>query len=307
MITGRAGIGVLWLLLAGLALTVSAQENEPEADQGAPHAMERRATALTGLGEWSLARMFPERAVWLDLDDDSRALALFQPELKTPARGALIVLADEGQTAAEGLAGGLLDTLAERGVAVMTLGLRPPPESVVRRRQQRLVPEPQETAPPEDDQLQSSVMIDVAEEDALEEVMSDYRNSIRELLDAAAGELERRGYERPAVSGIGWSADYVTAWALGQGALSGVIWLAPRFSGDRLPELPAMLSADRPWRVLDLHAMDDAGRHPAVARAAALAREQVSGYRRQPMALSTPPQRADAERVASRIQAWMNR
>lgn len=307
MITGRAGIGVLWLLLVGLALTVSAQENEPEADQGAPHAMERRATALTGLGEWSLARQFPERTVWLDLDDDSPALALFQPELRTPARGALIVLADEGQTAAEGLAGGLLDTLAERGVAVMTLGLRPPPESVVRRRQQRLAPEPQEPAPPEDDRLQSSVMIDVAEEEALEEVMSDYRNSIRELLDAAAGELERHGYERPAVSGIGWSADYVTAWALGQGALSGVIWLAPHFSGERLPELPAMLSADRPWRVLDLHAMDDAGRHPAVARAAALAREQVSGYRRQPMALSNPPQRADAERVASRIQAWMDR
>ena len=307
MITGRAGIGVLWLLLAGLALTVSAQESEPEPGQGTQQAMESRATAVTGLGEWSLARMFPERAVWLDLDDDSRALALFQPELKTPARGALIVLANEGQTAAEGLAGGLLDTLAERGVAVMTLGLRPPPESVVRRRQQRLVPEPQEPAPPEDDQLQSSVMIDVAEEEALEEVMSDYRNSIRELLDAAAGELQRRGYERPAVSGIGWSADYVTAWALGQGALSGVIWLAPHFSGERLPELPAMLSADRPWRVLDLHAMDDAGRHPAVARAAALAREQVSGYRRQPMALSNPPQRADAERVASRIQAWMNR
>ena len=165
MITGRAGIGVLWLLLAGQALTVSAQESEPEPGQGTQQAMESRATAVTGLGEWSLARMFPERAVWLDLDDDSRALALFQPELKTPARGALIVLANEGQTAAEGLAGGLLDTLAERGVAVMTLGLRPPPESVVRRRQQRLVPEPQEPAPPEDDQLQSSVMIDVAEEE----------------------------------------------------------------------------------------------------------------------------------------------
>ena len=306
MITGRAGIGVLWWLLAGLALTVSAQENEPEPGQVTPQTMERRATAVTGLGEWSLARMFPERAVWLDLDNDTRALALFQPELKTPARGALIVLADEGQTAAEGLAGGLLDTLAERGVAVITLGLRPPPASVVRRRQQRVVPESLDPAPTEEEQ-QSSVMIDVAEEDALEELMSDYRNSVRELLDAAAEELERRGYERPAVAGIGWSADYATAWALGQGALSGVIWLAPRFSAERQSDLPGMLAADRPWQVLDLHAMDDAGRHPAVARAAALGRQEVSGYRRQPMALSNPPQRADAERVASRIQAWMNR
>jgi hypothetical protein len=293
--------------LTALALTVSAQESEPEPGQVTPQAAERRATAVTGLGEWSLARMFPERAVWLDLDDNSRALALFQPELITPARGALIVLADEGQTAAEGLAGGLLDTLAERGVAVMTLGLRTPPESVVRRRQLLLVPAPSESMPPGEEPQSSSVMIDVAEEDAPEEVMSDYRNSVRELLDAAARDLERRGYQQPAVAGIGWSADYVTAWALGQGALSGVIWLAPRFSAERQSDLPGVLSADRPWRVLDLHAMDDTSRHPAVARGAALGREQVSGYRRQPVALSNPPERADAERVASRIQAWLNR
>ncbi|GGC63543.1 DUF3530 family protein [Marinobacter halophilus] len=308
LIRSRAKIWVCWLVLAGLSVNAQAQEeDQPEPDMANERVAERRAMSMTGLGEWALAKAYPERAVWLDLEDDGRALALFQPELKTPGRGAVIVLANEGQTAAEGLSGPLLQALAERGFAVMTLGLRPPPQSLVRRRQQPGVPEPRRLEGADDDDDQASVMIDVAEDDALQELLADYRNAVRELLDAAAEDMERRGYEQPAVAGIGWSADYVTGWAVGRNSLAGVIWLAPRFPTDRLAALPEMLAADRPWQVLDLHSAHGKARSQGVARAADLGRQQVAGYQRQSIALAGPPQPSDADRLASRISAWLGR
>ncbi|MFO8140722.1 MAG: DUF3530 family protein [Marinobacter sp.] len=291
-------------------------DDQPEPDIANERVVERRAMSVSGLGEWALARAYPERAVWLDLEDDGRALALFQPELKTPGRGALIVLANEGQTAAEGLSGALLQALAERGFAVMTLGLRPPPEVLVHRRRQPAVPQPQLSGGPDDVADEgvdegagpASVMIDLAADDALADLIAEYRNSVRELLDAAAGDLEQRGYEQPAIAGIGWSADYVTGWAVGRDSLAGVIWLAPRFPADRLAGLPERLSAEaRPWRVLDLHSVESGARRQGVERAAALGRQQVAGYQRQSIALTSPPQASDADRLASRISAWLGR
>jgi len=126
---------VLCWVLSGLSATVLAQgDDQPEPENSTERLAGRRAVSVSGLGEWALAQAYPERAVWLDIEDDGRALAMFQPELRTPGRGALIVLADEGQNAAEGLSGPLLQALAERGFAVMTLGLRPPPPGLVRDR-----------------------------------------------------------------------------------------------------------------------------------------------------------------------------
>lgn len=308
LIRSRAKVWVCWWVLVVLSMHALAQDDgQAAADLANERVAERRAVSVTGLGEWALARAYPERAVWLELEGDGRALALFQPELKTPGRGAVIVLANEGQTAGEGLSGPLLQALAERGYAVMTLGLRPPPQSLMRRRLQPGVPESPLAGTAADEDDQASVMIDVAADDALDELLGDYRNAVRELLDAAAEDMALRGYEQPAVAGIGWSADYVTGWAVGQSSLTGVIWLAPRFPPDRLTVLPEMLAADRPWPVLDLHSSEGDARAQGVARAAALGRQQVDGYQRQSIALASPPQSSDADRLAGRISAWLSR
>lgn len=308
MIRSRAKLWVCGWLLIGLSANVLAQDDDQSAPENSTERLaERRAASVSGLGEWSLAQAYPERAVWLDLEDDGRALAMFQPELRTPGRGALIVLADEGQNAAEGLSGPLLQTLAERGFAVMTLGLRPPPQGLVRRRLQPVGPEVDEQGDADEAPDQASVMIDVAADDALAELVADYRNSIRELLDAAAEDMARRGYEQPGIAGIGWSADYVTGWASGRDSLAGVIWLAPAFPPDRLAALPELLAAERSWQVLDLHGSEGLARRHGVARAAALGRLQVAGYQRQAVALANPPETSDADRLAGRISAWLTR
>ncbi|MBE0486810.1 DUF3530 family protein [Marinobacter sp.] len=308
LIRSRARVWVCWWLLAGLSVPALAQDDDqPDPEKASERMAERRAISVSGLGEWTLAQAFPERAVWLEPDDDRRALALFQPELTTPGRGAVIVLANEGQTAGEGLSGRLLQGLAERGFAVMTLGLNAPPDSLVRRRLLRGVPKPNRPGDAAEEVDQGAVMIDLAVDDALAELLAEYRNSVWQLLDAAAEDLERRGYERPAVAGIGWSADHVTGWAAGRSSLAGMIWLAPRFSAERLATLPELLAEDRSWQVLDLHSGEGLARRQGAERSAAMGRQQVSGYQRQSIVLASPPQPSDADRLASRISAWLGR
>lgn len=305
MLTVRAIRWGLLLVIFGLSAGVLAQEPEAPVIPVAGEAVAEvpRAMAVSGLGEWALAKAYSERAVWLNLEDDTRALALFQAELSTPGRGALIVLADEGQTAAEGILGSLLQALAERGVAVMTLGLRSPPEGLRRSRQQALALAPAAQEPEAADE--ASVMIDVADEGQRAEGATDYRAGVRYALNAAIQELERREYERIAVAGVGWSAEYVTDWALGRDALAGVVWLAPRFSAEQRANLPGLLEGERRWQVLDLHA--SSADREGLERAAAIGRQAVAGYQRQPLAFANPPQSADAERVASRISSWLGR
>src|SRR5690606_40970667 len=144
------------------------------------------------------------------------------------------------------------EAVAERGVAVMTLGLRSPPEGLRRSRQQALARAAAAQEPEAADE--ASVMIDVADEGQLAEGATDYRAGVRYVLRAAIQELERREYERIAVAGVGWSAEYVTDWALGRDALAGVVWLAPRFSAEQRANLPGLLEGERRWQVLDLHA-----------------------------------------------------
>ncbi|MGC8120652.1 DUF3530 family protein [Marinobacter sp. VGCF2001] len=282
------------------------QAEPAEASAEAP-----RAGFSTGLGEWSLARRYPDQAVWLDMEDQGRALGLFLPEYVTPATGALLVLADEGQTADEGVLGPLRLALAERGVAVMTIGLGVPPEVVRRQRTNVAVPEPEPEAAAGQNSDSSgapsdSTTIDVAEESSLDEIAVRFRNRVRDTLTAGYSELQRRGYERPSVLGIGWSADYVTGWAQDAAAVSAVVWLVPRFPAQRANALPSMFSQGaegrQSWPVLDLQRSASA---EGKARAAAFARAAVAGYERQPLALSQPLRDADAGRIASRISAWL--
>ncbi|PSF05234.1 DUF3530 domain-containing protein [Marinobacter fuscus] len=305
----------LWLLTgwAGWAL---AQEptSEPEPaleSEAVPEAAAvARTGAWSGLGQAALAGRYLQHAVWLDLEQDGPALALFQPELSSPGHGALLLLVDEGQTADEGLAGALRQALAERGFAVMTVAAGLPPEAV---RRQRLLPriaepEPEALASPMQDTAGAAATIDVAASGALDDAVSAYRNRVNALLAAGFAELQRRGYERPGLSGVGWSADYVASWASGNASVSGVVWIAPQFALAREAELPSLLKTennDGAVPVLDLQPPQ--ARASGKARAGAFARAGIASYQRQSVVMAEPPRAVDAERVASRISAWLQR
>ncbi|MEC7814992.1 MAG: DUF3530 family protein [Pseudomonadota bacterium] len=266
-----------------------------------------RPTSLTGLGEAALADRFPERAVWLALEDESRALGLFQPETKTPAKAVLLVLADEGQSAAQSLQGELLSALAERRVAVMSLGVPAPPESLRQRRAQRPKAESAEGAEddanPESAQT-GSVMIDLAADDDPGQAAANHRDRILATLNAAAAELQARGYEGIAVAGMGWSAGYATDWALAQGDTAGLIWIAGRFPGGQSGALAEQLAGARDWGVLDLQDRQADG--SSVDRASAMARAEVPRYQWQAVPVDSWAEPVSADRLASRISAWIS-
>ncbi|KAE8546356.1 DUF3530 family protein [Marinobacter nauticus] len=297
-----------WL---GAAVAQDEAQGSEEAEPVAKVGPASRSGFSTGLGEWALARRYPEQAVWLDLDDEGRALGLFLPEYITPANGALLVLADEGQTANEGVLGSLRVALAERGIAVMTVGLGLPPEAIRRHRMDVMAPSLDDDAGQNPDQggnTPDSVMIDVAEEPPLDDVTADFRNSVRAVLSAGVEALQQRGYERAGVLGIGWSADYVTDWAADAAAVSAVVWLAPRFPARQAVTLPSLLkerNGGQGWPVLDLHGSGGRSGAEGQARAAAIARADVAGYDHQPVALNQPLRAEDAVRVASRVSAWL--
>jgi len=290
------------------AIAQEPQEDEiPQPAQETASNAVVRSQVLSGLGEWSLAQQYPGQARWLNLEDDRRILALFRPELTAPGHGALIVLADEGQTAGQAVLGGLRVALAERGVAVLTLGLEAAPEPVRQSRVQPRLAGVRQVENGAGEQADDSLMINVVGDDRVDELLASYRGRVRELLNAAHAQLSDNGYQAISVAGIGWSASHVTRWAEGRNDLSSVIWLAPRFSDGDLAALPEILSGERRWPILDLQPSNGAGRQAGVERSASLARQSVSGYQYQKVALASPPQAKDADRLASRISAWLAR
>lgn len=63
-----------------------------------------RPLISTGLDSDAIARTWPDSSVWLEPPEEEPVLALFEPEAETPAKGAVVILADEGQSPASGLA-----------------------------------------------------------------------------------------------------------------------------------------------------------------------------------------------------------
>ena len=315
-------LGLLWVWSCGALAQEQGAEQAPGDEQAneeeqAPAPAKDRPVLHSGLGEWGLASQYPEQAVWLDLEDDSRALALFSPELETPAKAAVIVLADEGQTADEGVTGALRQALPGAGMGALTLGLRAPPEALRRSRLTRTVPTPgedgEEDGEPAGDNGDDaapgvgSVMIDVASDEELQTLFDNYTNSVGTLLDAAAAKLNEQGYQTLVVLGVGWSADYVAQWAAGRSNLEGGVWLAPSFSPPRLAEVSGQLAGERVWWLLDLHgSLGEAGLQGR-ERAARFAREGVERYRRQAIPLASPPRREDSARVVSRLRGQFSR
>lgn len=294
------------VLIAAIALPVAAQEDvkpadtAPEQAQPNPASM-NRPLVWTGAGERGLSQTFPDAAVWLELEEGERALGLFYPETRLPARGAVVVLADQGETAASGLAGAVARALAARGWAVLTLGLEAPSPVLERILAGRsAAPDPESSG----EAGAESVMIDVMKSEIPEDLEARYRSRISQALAAGLAELVGRGYESPVLLGIGRAGIHVTDRVLEGANASAVIWVAPRFYPADHKELPERL-ASLGTPLLHLHPSGPDGGNPGWSTGDRLLRAGVPGYQQQPVPWFSPPSEALGDTIAGRAAAWL--
>jgi len=308
-------IQLLIILASGFVVgapAVLAQEDEESQSEeaGASVVDRKRSMISTGLDTDAIAAKWPDAAVWLEPPEEDRVLALFNPESETPANGALVILADEGQSAASGLAGALRQPMARAGWAVMTLGLEPPPYALQQARRLQAASTPADSQEGANDV--GSVMIDVMDSLDVEELEDQYRTRIQKALSMAVGNLEGRGYERMAVAGIGLAASHVARMAsTDDGDASALIWIAPVFDRSDSAALTDWLSGAGQIRVLELHSsrapktMEGVGLRSPKQRESAFRREGITTYTRQPVAMAERPEPRDAPALANRISAWL--
>lgn len=297
-------------------------QDEPDAPEPAPEnsapetpapetpaQTRERPLISTGVDAEAIARKRPDTAVWLN--GQGRMLALFQPEQDTPAKGALVILADEGVSSASGLADALREPLSRSGWAVMTLGLPAPPYAVQQwlRRQSNAQPDVAEkSAENDEDDGEPAVMINVMDSKSPNEALEQYREQVVSTLTAAVDALNERDYERIVLAGVGRAAGHVTRQAREDGRASDLIWIAPHFYTDESSGLTELLASASSPSILELYSTFPGDRtldRSARERAAALERAGIDGYRRQPVAMARQPQPREARMIASRIASWL--
>lgn len=248
-----------------------------------------------------------QEVVRLNLDGDGTGQALFEPELRVPPRGALIILADEGQSARASLLAALGESLTSSGWAVMALGLEAPPYAVQQARRYSVDPDAGAGGDAES-QGAGAVMIDVMDDDNLEDLESRYNARIQSLLGAAQADLQQRGYDRVVLVAVGQGVVHVARFAGGSGFNGEMVWIAPRFySGDESALSEALAGMDA-LSVLHLYSSRqdpellslEPGR-----RMARLKKAGVGSYQTQAVAMGVRPEVRDARALASRMQAWL--
>ncbi|NMT62419.1 DUF3530 family protein [Marinobacter orientalis] len=316
--SGIPVIQLLIILASGLVIgappVLARDDSASEAGAADTSSADRkRGMISTGLDSDAISAKWPNAAVWLEPPEEKRVLGLFEPEADTPARGALVILADEGQSAASGLAGALRQPMARAGWAVMTVGLEPPPYAVQQARRQ------QATAPPDvspesagDTEATASVMIDVMDSVDAGDLEDRYRARIQKVLSVAVAELTDRGYDRVAVAGVGLASGHVARMATSaDGEVSALVWIAPVFTRSDSVELTGWLSGARQIRVLELHSsramntVGGAGPGSPEEREAAFRRADIAAYTRQPVAMAERPAPRNAAALANRLSAWL--
>lgn len=304
---------LLWLMLL-FSATVLSQEEQQEAPAPAadkPAMAKERSIISTGMDAEAIARKRPDASIWLTGTDQGRVLALFQPEQEAAARGALVILSDEGVSAAAGLANSLREPLSRAGWAVMTLGLKAPPFSVQQwlRQQGNARPDGADNPAEEGDANGgSTAMISVTDNATLSDALNRYREQVVASLNAAVDSLSAKGYERIVLAGVGRAAGHVVRQAKADGRAADLIWIAPHFYQDESGSLTELLESVPSLSILELYSSFPAARaldRSARERAAALERAGITGYRQQPAAMARQPGPRDAKMLANRISSWL--
>ncbi|WP_186008460.1 DUF3530 family protein [Marinobacter lipolyticus] len=249
-----------------------------------------------------------QEVVRLNLDGDGTAQGWFEPELRVPATGALLILADEGQSARANLLTALGASLTSAGWAVMTLGLDAPPYEVQQARRYSVDPDSGAGAGGMADAASEAVMIDVMDDGNLEDLESGYYARIQSLLGAAQTDLQQRGYDRVVLAAVGQGAVHMARFAGGSGFNGEMVWIAPRFySGDE-SALSEALAGMNDLSVLHLYSSRQDPELLSMApdrRMVRLKKAGVGRYQTQAVAMGASPEVRDARALANRMQAWL--
>lgn len=244
----------------------------------------------------------------MNLDGDGTAQALFEPELRVPATGALLILADEGQSASANLLTALGTSLTSAGWAVMTLGLDAPPYEVQQARRYSVDPDSGAGAGGMADEGSEAVMIDVMDDGNLADLESRYYARIQSLLGAAQADLQRRAYDRVVLVAVGQGAVHVARFASGSGFNGEMVWIAPRFFSSDESALSEALTGKDDLSVLHLYSSRQDPELLSMApgrRMVRLKKAGVGRYQTQAVAMGVRPEVRDARALANRIQAWL--
>ncbi|MGM0569346.1 DUF3530 family protein [Marinobacter sp.] len=307
LITAR-WLAVLVAAALSLASPAIAQDEAPAGESGntnttagedasqdtAGNATERYFIRSAG-DSGRLAQRYPHLAVWLEPDGAPRALALVEREATDTPEGAMVILADEGQTANHVLIEGLRRRLTEAGWAAMSMGNDQVSPALQLARQRELVPGA--TRPGGSSPEGQPVMIDVNDQ-AAEELLEAHRDEMNARLEAAVAWFTERDYSPVVLVGVGRGAAAINDFLPGaQDAVSAVAWVAPEF-GERTPDELVSELRGANVRLLDMYpSRSSAG----PVRQAAFRRAGVKGYR----ALKVPFGGGEsAGAIASRLAGW---
>lgn len=326
--------GLLVLLMSPL---IQAQEKSADAVQAtddvavadetaaAPaNVRPQRASVVTGQGAMALLQQWPQSAVWLEAGgaDGTSNLVLalaFTPLAKAATIG-VVVLADEGHNAGEGLVTALAGGLADRGLAALTLGLRAPTAGLKQVMERELplpeappsvpsadknqVPQPVAVKADEGNSDPVPMLIEMVAGTELSEAELQYRQEVTAQVQAATDYLKREGYQHVVIVGVGRGANFVTAMPeLADSA--GLIWLLPRFYPRDLKVLAERFAATSRLRVLDVQTGQGGRSQSAVQRTAAMNQVEVAQYQRQRVMAQEPLQARQGNALASRLAAWI--
>ncbi|MDX1581847.1 MAG: DUF3530 family protein, partial [Alphaproteobacteria bacterium] len=139
------------------------------------------------------------------------------------------------------------------------------------------------------------------------DLADDYNLRIQAYLGAAVEELQRQGYERIVLAGIGRGAFPVTRQTLDGPAGSALVWIAPAFPLANLQTLAAELGARDSLRILDVVSSRQGGK-AARERAALMKRNGLdNAYSQQSVAMPEQPLGRNAGQVVNRLLAWLGR
>ncbi|MEH6356569.1 MAG: DUF3530 family protein [Marinobacter sp.] len=287
-------------------------------------AQPQRASVVTGQGTMALLQQWPQSAVWLEVDGadgtPNSVLSLVFTPLKNAATIGVVVLADEGYNAGDGFVTAFAGSLADRGLAALTLGLRAPTGGLKQVMERELpLPEasPAEAAADEGQAPQpvaaevagassnpDPVLIDVMADSELSEAELQYRREVAEQLRAAFGYLKREGYQEVVIVGVGRGANFATALPeLADSA--GLVWLLPRFYPRDLEVLAERFTETPRLRVLDVQASRGDQSQSATQRTTVMNQIEIAQYQRQRVTVQEPVQARQGDALASRLAAWI--
>jgi hypothetical protein len=316
------------LLVMSAPSLIQAQE-EPDSnpdEKAAQPADDRpqRASVVTGQGTMALQQQWPQSAVWLEVDGadgtPNSVLSLVFTPLKIATTIGVVVLADEGHNAGEGFVTAVASSLADRGLAALTLGLRAPTGGLKQVMERELpLPEASPAVPVAEKSLApqpvaaqvagtspdpDSMLIDVTASTELSEAELQYRQEVAAQLQAAIVYLKLEGYQKVAIVGVGRGANFVTALPeLADSA--GLAWLMPRFYPRDLNALAEHFTETPRLRVLDVQPARGNRAKSAVQRTTVMNQVEIAQYQRQRVTVQEPVQARQGDALASRLAAWI--